>query len=230
MKVFISGQRMFGADVYRLVRRLGHEVVGVSAPALDSRGQRADRLRACAENDRVPWLEAGRLRAEVLPDGTDLIVGAHSHDFIGRKTRHRARLGAIGYHPSLLPRHRGRDAIRWTIAMRDPIAGGSVYWMSERVDGGDLAAQDFVHLHPGETVDSLWREKLAPLGLRLLEAVLCDLAQGIVRRQPQDEAAATWEPSFGREPVFRPDLELLGRGDPGLTVDRRAARAAPQAA
>ena len=52
---------------------------------------------------------------------------AHSHDFIGRKTRALSRLGALGYHPSLLPLHRGRDAIRWAVHMRVRCLG--------RVDG-----------------------------------------------------------------------------------------------
>jgi methionyl-tRNA formyltransferase len=225
MRIYISGQKQFGADAYRLVKRLGHEIVGVSAPALSVSGA-ADRLRGLAELDGVPWLEAGALRSDRLPGGTDLILAAHSHDFIGAKTRHRAALGAIGYHPSLLPRHRGRDAIRWTIRDRDAVTGGTVYWLSERMDGGDIAAQDFVFVSPGETPESLWRDKLAPLGLRLLEAALKDVAAGVVRRQPQAEEHATWEPSWSRPPAYRPDLELIGRMPGGLTVDRKASRAA----
>jgi len=45
----------------------------------------------------------------------------------GRRTRARARVAAIGYHPSLLPLHRGRDALRWTIRDGDRVTGGSVY-------------------------------------------------------------------------------------------------------
>ena len=47
-----------------------------------------------------------------------------------------ARLGGIGYHPSLLPRHRGIAAVEWTIREGDPIAGGTVYHLAERMDAG----------------------------------------------------------------------------------------------
>ena len=132
MRLLIAGQKQFGTETYRLCRRLGHDVVAVAAPALASSsstdGHRfPDRLRAAAEHDRVPWIPAGELRADGVPDGTDLIVAAHSHDYLGRRTRLRARLGAIGYHPSLLPLHRGRDAVRWTIKMGDRVTGGTVY-------------------------------------------------------------------------------------------------------
>lgn len=225
MRVFLSGQKAFGADVFRLAWSMPViEIVGVSSPAFAGCGVKPDRLRAQADLRGVPWVQAGRLNAETLPDDVDLIVAAHSHDFIGRKTRLRARLGGIGYHPSLLPRHRGRDAIRWTVHMGDPITGGTVYWLSDRVDGGDIAAQDFVFVDPNETADSLWREKLAPLGVSLMQATLEDLIAGVMRREPQDEAFATWEPSWNRAPLARPDLELLGGPIDGVQIVRRAAR------
>jgi methionyl-tRNA formyltransferase len=77
MRIYISGQKQFGADAYRLVKRLGHEIVGVSAPALSVSGA-ADRLRGLAELDGVPWLEAGALRSDRLPGGTDLIRARHT--------------------------------------------------------------------------------------------------------------------------------------------------------
>lgn len=204
MKIFLAGQREFGAATFRMLAGLGAELVGVSAPALRADGTRPDRLRDVAAAAGVPWMPAGTLRAGTLPPGTDLIVCAHAHDFIGRRTRSAARLGALGYHPSLLPRHRGRDAVIWTIHMGDPVAGGSVYWLSDRMDGGDIAARDFVFVAPGETVESLWRDKLFPLGLALLERAVRDVMAGKVSRTPQDERYATWEPSWDRPPLPRP--------------------------
>jgi len=39
-----------------------------------------------------------------------------------------------------------------------------------------------------------------------------DLARGVRVAIPQDDAAATWEPSWSRPPLRRPDLLLLGDG------------------
>lgn len=225
MRLYIAGKGEFGAAVFRLAASLGHEIAGVSAPPLRGGGELPDRLRNEAEKAGVPWLAAGLLQAPLLPPDVDLIIAAHSHDFIGRATRMRARLGGIGYHPSLLPRHRGRDAIRWTIHMGDAIAGGSVYWLSDKVDGGDIAAQDFVFVSPGETPDTLWRKKLFPLGVKLFEAALTDLSAGVIRRQPQGEEFATWEPSWGRPPLNRPDLVMIAGGPDGFSYSQRAARA-----
>jgi methionyl-tRNA formyltransferase len=224
MRVIIAGQKMFGEATLALCLRRGHTVVAVCAPP-------QDRLRTAAERDCVPWLPSGHLRAESLPEGTDLIIAAHSHDFIGRRTRLKARLGAIGYHPSLLPLHRGRDAVEWTIRMRDRIAGGTVYWLSDSIDAGDIAAQAHVMVETGDTAQTLWRRELFPLGLMLIDQVLADVESGCLVRIPQNHALATWEPSIGRPPVFRPELPLLG-SITGFEVVRsargsRAARTSP---
>jgi len=192
MRIFLIGQKWLGTEVLELVRRRGHEVVGCCAPE-------ADRL-AKAAGDLV--VAPTQLTPDALPDGLDLIVCAHAHIFVKAALRERARLGAIGYHPSLLPRHRGRDAVVWTIKMGDPIAGGSIYWLDDGADTGPIAAQEHCFVHPGDTADTLWRRALGPLGLQLFDQVLADLEQGRVIRQPQDEAAATWEPSY-RAPAFK---------------------------
>lgn len=213
MRVFVTGQKAFGAAALRLIVEHGHTVTGVSSPPLSADGERLDRMRVEAQMRGLMWMAAGQLKADTLPDNTDLIVAAHSHDFISRRTRLKTRLGAIGYHPSLLPRHRGRDAVRWTVKCRDPIAGGSVYWLSDNMDCGDLAAQDWCWVYPDDTTETLWRGRLFPLGLRLLSKVLRDLARGVVVAVPQEESVATWEPSWDRPPVRRPDLLLLGEGN-----------------
>lgn len=215
LRIYLCGQGSFGRAALDLLLEEGHTVVGVSSPP--QRDGRPDRLAMGAHARRLPWLPAGHLNAGLLPDDTDLIVCAHSHDFIGRATRLRARLGAVGYHPSLLPVHRGRDAVRWTIRMGDRVTGGSVYWLTDSVDAGPLAAQRHVLVPPGIDASELWRTELFPLGVSLLRKVLRDLAGGVVVRVPQDERCATWEPSIGRAPLRRPDLIMLpehaGRGD-----------------
>lgn len=227
MRIYLCGQKYFGQETYRLIKALGHTVAGVCAPAYRNEalslgqggpGERVDRLRAAAEADGVPWLEGGRLQASTLPGGVDLIVAAHSFDFIGRATRNRARLGAIGYHPSLLPLHRGRDAVRWAIKLRERVTGGTVYWLNDTVDGGPVAAQEHVLIDPAWDAAALWREALQGLGLRLFRRVLEDIERGVLVRVQQDHRLATWEPKLDAPPLFRPDLLQIGAAWEGYRV------------
>lgn len=223
MKIVLCGQRSFGEAVFLSIREAGHEVLRVFAPPPSEKGE--DRLAWRAAHLGVDVRE--KVTESAIPDGADLIVCAHSHDFVSRRARNRAALGAIGYHPSLLPRHRGRDAVKWAVRMGDPIAGGSVYWLSEKVDGGPIAASGWCFVKPGWGHSDLWREALFPMGVRLISETLADLSKGIVVRVPQDSAVATWEPSFGREPLHRPDLEMLP--PPGAVSEYSVAASAEQA-
>lgn len=204
MRVMVAGTRSFGRAVLRDLLHpalLGAwELVGAIAPPGDVCGQEAARIGLPVHTEATP--DAVR--------GVDLLVCAHTHAYIGRRTRHALNVGAVGYHPSLLPRHRGRDAVRWTIHMGDPVAGGSVYWLSDRIDAGDIAAQQHVLVEPGATVSDLWRESLFPLGVELLRRTVHDVSQGRMVRRPQNEKVATWEPSWDRQPLFRPELIEIG--------------------
>lgn len=191
MRVMIVGQKWLGAEVLRLCVARGDDVAAVCAPRLD------DRLAAAATGAGVPLCQVtGRLAGQWMPDGLDLILCAHAHVFITEDARRKARLGALGYHPSLLPRHRGRDAVEWTLRMRDLVAGGSAYWLDDGADTGDIAAQDWCWVRPGDTAELLWRRDLAPMGLRLFSEVLADLDAGQVVRNPQPPGPATWEPAI----------------------------------
>ena len=106
-------------------------------------------------------------------------------------------LGALGYHPSLLPRHRGRDAVRWAIHMGDHVTGGTVYWMDDGADTGPMAAQGWCWVRPGDTAEELWRRDLGPLGVRLFARALGAIEAGCPLAVPQDPELATWEPAFG---------------------------------
>jgi methionyl-tRNA formyltransferase len=215
MKIFLSGQRSFGLAVLLMLEKRGDEIVGVAAPQEQENGK-VDRLFKYAKELDVPLVSANKLRAADIPSDTDLIICAHSHAFIGRATRNAAGFGAIGYHPSLLPRHRGRDSIKWALKMNDIVTGGTVFWLNDVVDGGDIAAQEWIWIKPGDTASSIWRESLFPLGLALINKVLHDLDRGVVVRIKQNEAIATFEPALTPPRLFRPELPQLSNGQDGV--------------
>ncbi len=215
IRVILCGQRSFGTAVYRMLReRPSVEIVAVYAPT-------GDKLAGVAELFHTPLRLAGTLCADNMPQDCDLLIAAHSHDFVSSAVRNRLRIGAIGYHPSLLPLHRGRDAVRWTIRDRDRVAGGTVFWLSDTVDGGPIAAQEWCLVRPDDDAHKLWRRELFPLGLRLLSRVLEDIEQGALVMRPQPAELATWEPSFTGVPrLFRPDLLQIGTLPDGFRVIR----------
>jgi methionyl-tRNA formyltransferase len=192
MKITLAGSRHFGVETFNMLRAHGVDIVRVVV------ADDEDRLAAAARAAKIEvTVQASPkiIEASEIAPGTDLIVTAHSHARVSAAALKAAKHGGIGYHPSLLPRHRGIAAIEWTIREGDPIAGGTIYHLADRMDAGAIAAQDWVFVKKNETARELWERALAPLGLRLLAQVIDHAkAHGSLPAKPQDEQFATQAP------------------------------------
>jgi methionyl-tRNA formyltransferase len=113
------------------------------------------------------------------------------------------RVGALCFHPSPLPKHRGRDAVYWTVKMNDPTCGVSWFWIDEGIDTGDVAGTVEVARPEGVRPRELYEETLVPLGEMLLDTLLGQFNRGVFSRFPQDERLATYEPPRPR-PAAKP--------------------------
>jgi len=194
MRITLVGSRHFGVTTFNMLRERGVDIVQVVVH--DGEDRLAATARA-AGIEVVVQADPKIVTASEIAADTDLIVTAHSHARVSREALAASRLGGIGYHPSLLPRHRGLAAVEWTIREGDPIAGGSIYHLADRMDAGAIAAQDWVFVKKGETARELWERALAPLGYRLLGEVI-DYAKThkTLPAKPQDEQFATKAPSL----------------------------------
>jgi methionyl-tRNA formyltransferase len=196
MRITLVGSRHFGVTTLEMLRKRGVEIGGVVVA--DAKDRLAAAARASGIEVKVQ-ADHKRVVASEIADGTDLIVTAHSHARISRQALAKSRLGGIGYHPSLLPRHRGLAAVEWTIREGDPIAGGTVYHLADRMDAGAIAAQEWCFVRKGETARELWERALAPLGQKLLgEVIDYARAHDSLPAKPQDEQFATSAPSLSK--------------------------------
>ena len=201
MRVGVVGQAAFGRDVLEALRGAGEEVVGVSAPLTPE--DAADPLAEAASEAGIPVLDTGSLRqpaslAELRSWAPDLLVFAFVTEIVTRDVLAVPRHGAIQYHPSLLPRHRGRSAMNWAIASGESVTGLTIFWVDEGVDTGPVLLQREVPIGPDDTVGSLYFDRLYPMGIEALVEAVGLVARGTAPRIEQEEALATYEPAMGR--------------------------------
>jgi methionyl-tRNA formyltransferase len=201
MKVALVGSRFFGASVLEALRQVKDvEISCVVTIAAD------DRLALAAQKAGIPvHIQANpkTVSGDAIAEGTDVIIAAHTHARISDEALAKSRLGGVGYHPSLLPRHRGIAAVEWTILSGDPIAGGSVYHLADGWDKGGIAAQDWCFVAKNDDARSLWERALAPMGLKLLCDVVAHARDtGKLPDLKQDESFAT------KAPMIRRSLKL----------------------
>jgi methionyl-tRNA formyltransferase len=211
LNVFISGQKYFGSLIlHEMIKNPRVNVVGVCTPVGDKH------VGKMATTHGIPIILAGSLNSDTMPDNVDVGITAHSFDYIGKATRYKARVGWIGYHPSLLPRHRGRSSIEWAIKMGDFLTGGTTFWLNGGIDRGDIIEQEVVWIDPKmysidikKAAKLLWEHELQDIGVRLINKSVNDIINGQIKRRPQDSRFSTFEPSLDIKDIFRPDSLML---------------------
>lgn len=214
LNVFISGQKYFGMLIlHEMIKNENVKVIGVCAPAED---KYIGRLASVHE---IPIICAGMLNGETMPENVDVGITAHSFDYIGKKTRSRAKIGWVGYHPSLLPRHRGKSSIEWAIKMRDFLTGGTTFWLNSGIDRGNIIEQEVVWIDPKlyaidtrQAAKILWENELQDIGVRLINKAINDIINKSIKSTPQDARFSTFEPSLDTKDIYRPDLLMIGPG------------------
>lgn len=208
MKIFICGQKSFGRKVLEKLYNAGHEIVGIAPPPQE---KHKDKMVGYAMLKDIPIVsDCSKLTSNDIPEGTELIVSAHSHWIISEKILQKSKHGGIGFHPSLLPRHRGQDAVRWTVHMNDAITGGTIYKLNNKCDGGNVILQEMIFVDSNWNYHELWKE-LFPIGIKMILEAVTLIENGQYEEKQQDERFATWEPSWERPRLKRNELLQLGR-------------------
>ncbi|MCB1355585.1 MAG: hypothetical protein KDK53_03500 [Maritimibacter sp.] len=141
---------------------------------------------------RTERSEAAETLGALTACAPDLILVIGWSQICGPAFRAIARLGTIGFHPSALPRLRGRAVIPWTILAGERQSGATLFWIDAGVDTGDIAAQTVFAIDPEtETARGLYDKQISALA-QMLPPLLDRIAQGDVPRQPQAEDDASW--------------------------------------
>lgn len=197
MRIVIIGQSDFGKAAFEAFRARGNDVPAVFC-ALEQPGGKPDALRLAAQSTGVHVHQFASLRSQEAHDALlalqpDLVVMAYVVQFAPQSLLAIARLGAIQYHPSLLPHHRGPSAIGWAIASGETRTGLTIFRPTDGLDEGPVLLQKSCDIGPDETLGELYFNKLFPMGVAALLEAADLVAAGRAQEHTQDEANASYE-------------------------------------
>jgi methionyl-tRNA formyltransferase len=134
-----------------------------------------------------------------MPQGATFAIAPRLTKKLGKAEWSAPELGTLIFHPSILPYHRGPDAIRWTVANSERVSGVTWFWCDDGLDTGPICEQEPVLLKPGESPGRAYHTRFVPAGLRALDRAVVFISAIGPRRIPQDEELASYE---GRWPVL----------------------------
>ncbi|MCE5334759.1 MAG: hypothetical protein LLG06_09215 [Desulfobacteraceae bacterium] len=214
MRIILIGQAPFGAKTLESLLNAGENVVAVYAPQ-DRPGGRPDPLKEAALAKGLPLFQPRSFRDDAVYANfkelkPDLAVLAFVTDIVPNRYFTAATAGAICFHPSILPRHRGASAINWAIIMGDTRTGLSIFWPDAGIDTGPVLLQKEVEIGSDDTAGSLYFERIFPLGVEALTESVRLVREGAAPRIPQGDAGATYEPPCD-DRAAAIDWEIPGR-------------------
>ena len=145
MRIAVHGQQAFGTAVLEALLGRGEDVIAVYA-APDQPGGKPDPLKQAALAAGLPVVQPASYREPAVWDefralAPDLQVMAFVTLVVPKEFLDVPSEGTIQYHPSLLPRHRGRSSINWPIIQGETETGLSVFWPDDGLDTGDVLLQ-----------------------------------------------------------------------------------------
>ena len=204
MKIVIIGQDQFGADILKELLLLNKNIVGISTP-LPKQENDTDKLSLLGKENNLPNIYTKLLKEKKYADEfieswkPDLIIFAFVTDIVPKNILDSATIGAIQYHPSLLPKHRGRSAMNWAIVNGEKETGITIFWVDEGIDTGPILIQESVKINNDDSVSKIYFNNLYPLGIQLMIKAIKLVENNEAPKIIQDESLSTYEPPMTKK-------------------------------
>jgi methionyl-tRNA formyltransferase len=146
----------------------------------------------------IPLLETADINAPetaaaIRSSGGRLLVVTGWSQLLRTPLLELCELGAVGMHPTRLPRGRGRAPIPWTLIKGLSESAVTLFHLTEGVDDGDIVAQAGFEVGPDEDAADVYA-KVTGACVQLVREFVPRLLEGSAPRTPQDHSAATYWP------------------------------------
>lgn len=200
MRIALFGQAPLAVDVLDRLLADGYDVVAVYAPPdsgrPDALAERAEAVGVKLLRRRYFQKKSGEPIAAALDEyrelDAELNVLASMTSFLPTAITDAPPHRSVCFHPSLLPRFRGGNAMQWQIILGERESGVTVFVPDDGVDTGPIIVQKGgISIDDTDTTGSLFFKKLYPLGVDALVEAVASIAAGKAQPYEQDESLAT---------------------------------------
>ena len=203
MRIILIGQAAFAEKTLEKLTSKGEDVLAVFCPP-DAPGGKFDPVKQRALQSGIPvhqhkTLKTPEVRDQFAALNADLAILAFVTQIVPPQVFNLPRFGSICFHPSLLPKYRGRSAINWALINGETTTGITLFWVDEGIDTGPILLQKEVAVDPDDTTGTLYFNKLFPVGVEAIAESVDLIKAGNPPRIVQEESRANYDPPCGDE-------------------------------
>jgi len=210
MKIVYLGSGQFGIECLNALAKSQNSpefiVTGLPQPAGRGRRPKPTPVACWAKSHSVPFIETGNVNTpdnleRIAAYQPELIVAIAFGQKIGNQLINLPGRGAINIHASLLPKYRGAAPINWAIINGESETGISIITLAEKMDAGQVLAQEKTEILTDETASRL-HDRLACMAAPLLLKTLRQIDDGSISYTEQDHSRATLAPKLKKSDGF----------------------------
>ena len=153
-------------------------------------------IHLIAEKNEIPFTKICKINdsknIEIIKKiEPDYIFVIGFSQLVKREIIEAAKIGVVGFHPTPLPKMRGRAANVWQVLLGVHETKCSMFFINEGIDSGDiLGQQDYVIEDTDYAIDV--ERKINEASGKLFRRVLKEIMSGTSQPQRQDETQATY--------------------------------------
>ena len=148
-------------------------------------------LETLKASQHVDLVGVAYARVRSVPECDLLLTSAHRF-LIPSRLLMSAKLGAVGLHPSLLPKYRGTYPLWWALHNEERVVGITLFHLVDKVDAGPIIDQTTIDVMPLDSFGSLYQRVVEHVPAMLNDFLARVATSGRVPAGvPQDASAAT---------------------------------------
>ncbi len=175
MKVCFFGNHTVGCKVAQCIKHRGYLCGVVAHPNDPEDGVIYNSVYEYASANRIPSIRSKpkekHLTQFLQSIAPDLIIVADYRYILPQSILNIAPLGALNFHPSLLPKYKGRAVLNWAIINGETEVGLTCHVIDQGMDTGDILIQKRIALFENDYIGDVL-EKLYPIYYEMTNTIL----------------------------------------------------------
>jgi len=180
--VFISGTEV-GVSIYNAIYEIGYEIDTIFTYRLNKERKISGFFdySLISKSNLIRTDNINKDVDKIRKINPDLIIVGGWQQLLSKEILEIPKLGAIGFHSSLLPKYRGRAPVNWAIIMGERKTGITMFYLTPNADDGDIIAQKEIEILFNDDCNSIYK-KSAIFGAELIKEYLPLIEKGIAPR------------------------------------------------
>ena len=197
MKIVFIGSVKFSADMLQQLVETDTDIVGVCTKKESVFNADHVDLRSICELNEIPWIYSENINSESTSSwirtlNPDVIFCMGWSEIIKEELLRIPPLGVIGFHPTALPKNRGRHPLIWSIVLGLKQTASTFFIMDSGADSGDIISQVGIQIEHEDNVNDLYKKVTEAAKKQILEIVSKLSSETIERRSQNDAEANVW--------------------------------------